>query len=155
MNPSPLTPEQQQQMQALIGTPASVYNPTKKYIFLEDTKVYRIPSNYGEAQTLQVVLPKEFKKDEIVDGIARKINGNTYIQIGVYGVLYASPVANIKPILKELNPQIAVDPSVIFKEKPTTTENPTFFNKKNITTGVFVLIGIGVTLALLKWKKII
>jgi len=177
MNPSPLTPEQQQQMQALLGTPASVYNPTKKYIFLEDYVVKKFnPAGFGYNPNMinpdgtfnnqipsSTSIVKTFKKGGIVDGYMIKNEYNSYSPYFIVVEGHKIPFGDVrnKPILKELNPQIAVDPSVIFKEKPTTTEkpatteNPTFFNKKNITTGVFVLVGIGVTLALLKWKKII
>lgn len=139
--------------------------PTKKYVFLEDYKTTYInyikpPLELGGVAPTQhqlTPIPIEFKEGDIVDGILTPnnhnseppnfivVNGVIKIPFGGYGNKY---------ILKELDSQ----PSSTInknKEKPTTTEKPTFFNKKNITTGVFVLVGIGVTLALLKWKKII
>jgi len=176
MNPTSFTSEQQKFIQdTLIGIPASVYktdNPTKKYVFLEDYVVRKLnPAGFGYNPNMinpdgtfnnqipsSTSIVKTFKKGDIVDGYMIKNEYNSYspyfIVVEGHNIPFGDP--RNKSILKELNPEQKIDPSVIFKEKPTQQlKTQHFFNKKNITTGVFVLVGIGVTLALLKWKKII
>lgn len=137
--------------------------PSKKYVFLDDynfdsSSIPLLPMVYGG--TPQKIPPsKLYKKGEIIDGTYKAATIGELITVhtdkGDFTIVNSRPEAKMMPILKELDSQ-SNSTTNKNKEKPTTTtENPTFFNKKNITTGVFVLVGIGVTLALLKWKKII
>lgn len=138
--------------------------PTKKYVFLEDYKTTYInyikpPLELGGVAPTQhqlTPIPIEFKEGDIVEGIYKTDGSYGYIEFIYNNNKFQAPFSNRGgDILKEVSSESNSTPNKN-KEKPTTTtENPTFFNKKNITTGVFVLVGIGVTLALLKWKKII
>lgn len=144
-NPNPPYGLPKGHSQGLLNNNQSGINPTKKYIFLRD---YPNSNN-----------PK-FKKGDIGIGQESIMDyGVVYIKIGVPNkgdekILTSHPLMMFEPILKEIDnqPEYTTNKN---KEKPTTTEKQTFFSKKNITTGVFVLVGIGATLAILKWKKII
>lgn len=167
MNPKDfpkLTLEQQKQFQSLyadpfnltardllIGTPPSG-NLTKKYVFLKDTLLGNIlPEGFN---TVAMIAPTNFKNGQVIEGIYKTDGSYGYVEFTHNNMKFQAPFGNKggDDILNEVKTNSTTNKN---KLKPIKTERGTIFNEKNIIIGILVLGGIGATIAILKWKKII